>query len=233
MLFPILDRGIKKIQAMTTLPRPTLYHYVHCPYCIRVRMAFGALDTPYESRVLPYDDEATPLQLTGKKMLPILGHQNGILNESLDIIAFIDENNRLRIKGYSQNQSWLELEAWLNFISKDIHNLAMPYWVWTPEFSPSARSYFEQKKSAKRGPFKELMKNRLNFEESILHQLNTKPAPTQYYLKNQFSFLDICLASQLWGLYVVPEFIFPSDWQNYLKRIKQVTHFHYHADFWN
>ena len=49
-----------------------LYHYVHCPFCVRVRMALGHLKIPYESIVLPYDEEEIPLEMCQKKMLPIL-----------------------------------------------------------------------------------------------------------------------------------------------------------------
>ena len=38
-----------------------LYHYVHCPFCVRVRMILGFLQLPYQSIVLPYDDEVTPV----------------------------------------------------------------------------------------------------------------------------------------------------------------------------
>ena len=69
-----------------------LYHYVHCPFCVRVRMAAGFLNTSYESIVVPYDDEATPINLTGKKMLPIWVNDKRLAqNESLDIIKNLDQ----------------------------------------------------------------------------------------------------------------------------------------------
>ena len=64
----------------------TLYHYVHCPYCVRVRMALGYLNLDFISKVLPYEDVATPLSLIGNKMLPILANNQEVLKESLDII---------------------------------------------------------------------------------------------------------------------------------------------------
>ena len=54
-----------------------LYHYVHCPFCVRVRMGLGYLGINFESIVLAYDDEKTPVKLTGKKMLPILVSDDG------------------------------------------------------------------------------------------------------------------------------------------------------------
>ena len=76
----------------------TLYHYVHCPFCVRVRMAFGHLKVPYKSVVVPYDDEKTPLDLCQKKMLPIIKWKDGkAQNESLEIIEKADQENKLQM----------------------------------------------------------------------------------------------------------------------------------------
>jgi glutaredoxin 2 len=69
------------------------YHYVHCPFCVRVRMTLGLLDLPYESVVVSYDDEITPVKLTGTKMLPIMSIDGKVMNESLDIMAKLDTGN--------------------------------------------------------------------------------------------------------------------------------------------
>ena len=45
--------------------------------------------------------------------------------------------------------------------------------------------------------------------------------------------LDIALASQLWGLFVVPEFRFPNEWHEYLMRVKRECEFEYHANYWS
>ena len=68
----------------------TLYHYIHCPFCLRVRMAYGFFKIPYKSIVLDYSEEKIPIDLCGKKMLPIASFPDGkLLNESLDIIKEI------------------------------------------------------------------------------------------------------------------------------------------------
>ena len=67
-----------------------LFHYIHCPFCVRVRLACGYLDIPFKSTVIPYSDEETPRSIAGKKMLPILKTEDAnIINESLDIIKFV------------------------------------------------------------------------------------------------------------------------------------------------
>lgn len=211
----------------------TLYHYVHCPFCVRLRMALGHLNLSYDSKVLPYDDETTPISISGKKMLPILSHENGVMNESLDIIAFIDTKNKLKVNEVIYSPDFNELEKLLIKIGDPIHSLAMPYWIFTPEFSESSRKYFKEKKEIKRGPFSELVKNRDKFIDQLnpdLQKMETDLKP--FYKSSSFGLYDILIASHLWGLYVVPEFQFSEKMHTYLQSIKQHCGFNYHEDFW-
>ena len=211
----------------------TLYHYVHCPFCIRVRMALGLLSISYESVVLPYDDELTPTKLTGKKMLPILKHDQGVMNESLDIINFLDKKNLLQVKESLASDKFKNLEGLLSRIGIPVHSLAMPYWIYTPEFTASSRKYFQTKKEEKRGPFAELVKRQDEFFgeiNSILLDMEKDLKP--FYKSEKFGLFDILLASHLWGLYIVPEFQFPSSIHSYLQTVKNICHFDYHGDFW-
>ena len=205
----------------------TLYHYVHCPFCVRVRMAFGYLKKPFISKVLAYDDEATPLALTGKKILPALEIDGKAMNESLDIIQLIDTDHKLYKKPTE------DLEKLLTLLGSPVHSLAMPYWIYTPEFNDSSREYFQKKKEVKRGPFKDLVKNQKQYIEEItplLKQIEDKLKP--FYGSSEFTLDDILIASHIWGLYVVPEFQFTPKLHHYLQNVKQITGFDYHQDFW-
>lgn len=208
-----------------------LYHYVHCPYCIRVRMGLGFLGLAYQSIVLPYNDEATPMHLTGVKMLPIL-EINGIAkNESLDILKALDSSNRLHWEELSKK---LEINQLLEAIASPVHSLCMPYWIWTPEFDSTTRQYFQSKKEVKRGPFKQLVANRQQYINALLPILE-KEVETQltpFYKSSSLSILDIMLAAHLWGMYIVPEFQFSPKMHAYLQSVKALTHFDYHQDFW-
>lgn len=208
--------------------KPILYHYVHCPFCVRVRMALGKLKMPYKSRVVSYDDEKTPLELTGVKMLPIMSFPDGTtLNESLDIIRKLDTTNTF------QHHVSDEIEALLSEIGTSVHSLAMPYWIWTPEFDENSRKYFQSKKEVKRGPFAKLVKNREYFINTLnltLEKLEKDIQP--FYKAKQFGLNDILLASHLWGMFIVPEFQFSSKMYNYLMSVKAETNFDYHKDFW-
>ena len=210
-----------------------LYHYVHCPFCVRVRMGFGLLGVSYESVVTPYDDEATPLSLTGVKMLPILVDDIGVAqNESLEILKSYDSQSQLSwdlLPKHSQ-----ELNPLLDKIGSLVHSLAMPYWIWTPEFTPSSRQYFQSKKEIKRGPFKNLVKRHNEFSKNLHTLLNGELTPSlkPFYNSDKLTIMDIMIAAHLWGMYVVPEFQFPSTIHDYLQSVKAHTHFNYHEDYW-
>lgn len=209
-----------------------LYHYIHCPFCVRVRMALGFLKLSYKSIVISYDDEETPVSLTGLKMLPILKNSKGVIqNESLDIIRDLDSSDLLNFNNYIDSSS--EIDELLNSLGSPIHNLAMPYWIYTKEFSPKAREYFLKKKEAKRGPFSELMKKKdifLNELSPLLEQLEIHLSP--FYKSNKLTINDILIASHLWGMYIFPEFQFPEKIHQYLQSIKSQCNFEYHSDFW-
>lgn len=209
-----------------------LYHYVHCPFCVRVRMAFGFLGLNYESIVVDYDNETLPLSLTGVKMLPIISIDSNSMNESLDIIKKLDTNNQLKLEFLDQIEFTL-LNKTLDDLASDIHNLAMPYWIWTPEFNNKSREYFVNKKSKKRGPFNLLVQKSVEYKESLNQKLLVlEKKIDHFYLNDQFGIKDILLASHLWGMYIVPEFQFSTKIHSYLQRVKGICKFNYHQDFW-
>ena len=210
-----------------------LYHYVHCPYCVRVRMVLGHLNIPYQSTVLPYNDEKAPIALAGKKMLPIMEFPDGTLcNESLDIISKLDQNNQLDTHSIINNEMH-SLNQILSQIASPAHNLIMPYWIYTPEFDQNAREYFRGKKEEKKGPFHQLVQNRQLFTDQISQLLEkVSPQLSPYFRGQNFGLRDILMASHLWGLYIVPEFQFPPQIHDYLQSISQICRFNYHEDFW-
>ena len=196
-------------------------------------MGFGFLGTPYESVVTAYDDEATPIKLTGKKMLPIVEYDDGTAqNESLDLIKRQDKSSCM---GWDQLALNLDgLNSLLDKIGGHVHNLAMPYWIWTPEFNESSRKYFQTKKEVKRGPFKNLVHNQKSYADLLTTLLETE-LTTQlkpFYKSDKFTIMDIMIAAHLWGMYVVPEFRFSEAVNNYLQKVKEITKFNYHEDYW-
>jgi glutaredoxin 2 len=211
-----------------------LYHYVHCPYCVRVRFVLGLLKIPYDSIVLRYDDEKTPVNLTGVKMLPILDFENGEnKNESLEIIRQLDNKNTLSLDLLLNSEKLLEVETLLDSIGKSVHALCMPYWIYTPEFDEKSRHYFQEKKGKKKGPFFRLIKNKDSYLKSLSSTLYTIEKQIKPYWEGQnLSIFDIMIASHLWGMYIFPEFQFPLNIHEYLQNIKSQCEFDYHEDFW-
>lgn len=209
-----------------------LYHYVHCPFCVRVRMGLGFLNINYESHVLPYNDEATPIKLTGVKMLPILEVNGKAQSESLEILKSLDSKNKL---GWSHlEELGDEVNNLINKIGEPVHSLCMPYWIWTPEFDDTSRQYFQLKKEIKRGPFKNLIRNKDQFlkslDEILLNDIEKNLSP--FYKSSTLTIVDIMIASHLWGMYIFPEFQFSPKVHDYLKSIKEQTKFDYHCDYW-
>src|SRR5690606_2474041 len=92
---------------------------------------------------------------------------DNVQNESLDIIQALDRENVLRVAEIKEGQEFLTFNHLLNALGSNVHNLAMPYWIWTPEFSLESRTYFLKKKEAKRGPFKDLVRNRDQFVSAL------------------------------------------------------------------
>lgn len=210
-----------------------LYHYVHCPFCVRVRMGLGMLGISYESHVTSYDDEQTPVKLTGKKMLPIIVDDQGIaMNESLDILKAYDKNNSLKWNLLDTHGE--QLNKLLDSIGNEVHSLCMPYWIWTPEFNDSSRKYFQTKKEVKRGPFKELIKNKDHYIKSLEKILSEQVEPnlSPYFKSDELTILDIMLSAHLWGMYIFPEFQFSPTIHQYLQQVKNECRFDYHKDFW-
>lgn len=199
-------------------------------------MAMGFLEKEYRSIVLPYHDEKTPLELCQLKMLPIVTFEDGSSsNESLDIITRIDTEGRLATKALLENPEELSsIDTLLSEIGSPVHNLAMPYWIWTPEFDQDSRRYFVEKKSKKRGPFHLLAQRKQEFLDELAPVLTKVQGMLNgpYYRGEALSIQDIMIAAHLWGLYVVPEFQFPSDLHRYLQSIKNLCRFDYHQDFW-
>jgi glutaredoxin 2 len=67
-----------------------LYHYDHCPYCVRVRMMLEACGFAYTMQVLQYDDKVTTQSLAQTNFTPILTLEDGSsMPESLDIIDYL------------------------------------------------------------------------------------------------------------------------------------------------
>lgn len=157
---------------------------------------------------------------------------SSVMNESLDIIKHLDKENKLHT--IECLETYPKLEEILNKLGSDIHSLAMPYFIWTPEFDENSRQYFQSKKEVKRGPFKELVQKRNTFESSLQANLNLiKDYFEKSVNKDTLNLDDILIASHLWGMYIVPEFQYPVEVHKFLQSVKSACNFEYHKDNWS
>ena len=196
-------------------------------------MGMGFLGIDYQSVVVPYNDEKTPIDLIGKKMLPIMMIDGVAMGESLDIIEALDKDKALKISALKTSAIFKEFEGLLSEVGSLVHSLAMPYWVYSPEFNAESRAYFQKKKEVKRGPFRELLKNQKQFVDKtipLVESIEKKLMP--FYDSSSFTMKDIMIAAHLWGLYSVPEFQFSPKLHLYLQSVKEKCRFIYNQPFW-
>lgn len=225
-------RGVRRCAMPQAMIK--LYHFEHCPYCIRVRMALGFFNIPYESILVRYDDVETRLKLSGARTAPFVVFEDGkAKNESLDLVEFFDKNNLLGLREFKDTEEFKTFGELLKNIGASVHSLAWPYWVCSYEFDDKSRAYTIETKSKSHGSFSDMFHNRDTHEKNlapVLADLETKLAP--YYQNKSLTIRDIMLASHLWGLYMVPEFRLSQKMHDYLQGVKERCRFNYHQDFW-
>lgn len=205
-----------------------LFIYDHCPYCVKARMIFGLKNTPVQLMTLLNDDEKTPIDMIGQKMVPILETSPGqFMPESMDIVQFID--NKFPPKIVSDKEDPLLLEI-LGQARTPYYSLVMPRWVQSEmeEFkTDSARKYFQNKKEQMIGPFETALENTKQFKKEITKILlkieNKMFKESNWYIKNQLSFNDFHLFAFLRSLTIVKDLHFPSILDNYMKDCAEKT----------
>lgn len=124
-----------------------LYIYEHCPFCVVTKMIFVLKNYPVEIAYLLYDDVQTPMQMVGRKLLPILEYKpNVFMPESIDIIRYIDQNIGQPRVILPEVDS---IEEWVKGVQRFIYRLAYPRWIRAPfpEFaSEESQKYFYKTK---------------------------------------------------------------------------------------
>jgi len=199
-----------------------LYLYQHCPFCVRAQMIFGLRNIAYEEVVLLNDDEATPIGLIGKKMLPILQLDDGRpMAESLDIVHYIDSFHGQALLAGPRNPS---IQTWLERASGSIFCLAIPRWAQSPlsEFdTASARACFVQNKTRILGSFRPYLANTPQLIAAVqrdLKDLAEMLVPGQG-CNGMLSMDDILLYPLLRALSIVAGIEYPPAIEHYRRHI--------------
>lgn len=211
-----------------------LYVYDHCPYCVKARMIFGFKNVDYELIYLLNDDEKTPISMVGQKMLPILEiNQDQFMPESLDIIDYVDKQDKNKIISKKTNSQW---SSWMSRNSSLCYELAVPRWINASleEFkTKGARDYFTKKKEAYIGPFKNCLDNTdflISQMEEELDKLSALMSSDASFINGSLSLDDIHLFAFLRSLSIVKDLNFPNSVKKYMEDISKKSKVPLHAD---
>lgn len=198
-----------------------LYTYDHCPYCVKARMIFGLRGIGFEHIILANDDETTPVNLIGKKMVPILVKKDGsAMGESLDIVRYIDQLSGQQLDPAIRP----EVSQWLQTLRSYNHHLIMPRAIrlGLAEFATqSAIDYYTEKKTAIVGDFTENLARTpqyidyLNTDLATLAELVKSPVA----LKGHLSMEDIEVFSTLRLLTAVRGVLWPDNVRTYMETL--------------
>jgi glutaredoxin 2 len=120
---------------------PALYVYDHCPFCVRVRAAFGLKNIKHNIVFMSNDDVDTPTKLIGKKISPIFQWDEAAIcmPESMDIVKLADSDSRFGPTGVIRPDTGRsDLKAWQKSVQNLLRGLQRPRYVATgllPEFA--------------------------------------------------------------------------------------------------
>ena len=205
------------------------YHYPHCPFCQRVRLALKFKKIEYEDIPLSYADVDMPTKLIGSKMLPIIDFGDGtIMAESLDLLEALEK----RFPEPTLSHQWLVPDLdWAQKIVVSIpqyFDVTLPYFLddyeGAPEFDAAGIKYFQEGKEAKRGQTFAEMKAAVPalYEKNIKPILNVISEKVgDAWIGPQFSMADCVLASDLSGLRSVRDVSVSALIIRYIERVEE------------
>jgi glutaredoxin 2 len=202
-----------------------LYVYDHCPFCVKARTIFGLKGIAFDLVVMLNDDEATPTRMIGKKMAPILEHEERCIAESMDIVAHVDGLSGARILSGASNPA---LAQWNSDVTGPLYSLAIPRWATADfeEFStPSARAYFTRNKEAMLGSFKDHLAASADYIATLNRQLLALEPMIQSpdAVNGELSEDDVHLFATLRSLSIVRGITYPPAVEAYRVRMAERT----------
>ncbi len=210
-----------------------LYVYDHCPFCVRARMIFGLKNLAFEKITLLNDDEATPVGLVGKKVVPILIKENGeAMPESLDIVKYVDETYGEKLLSDNVRP---EINDWIKKVGAYYNHLLLPRFVklGLAEYATqSAVDYFVKKKTESIGDFAENLANSAQY----LAQLTPDLAELDKLIVNaevangQLSLEDILLFPMLRNLTCVQGLQLPPNVADYVAKMAELSKVELYTD---
>lgn len=198
-----------------------LYIYDHCPFCTRARMAFALRELPVELTILMEGDSDTPTRMVGKKVVPILGKEDGsYMKESLDIVHYVDRTGTPMFA----DPVVTEIDTWIKEVWPVAAKLFIPRFTqadFAELSTPQARAAYRQREEEAFGDLDELMArtpdmlSEISPKMSELAQLLAQHQPT--------GITDILLWPVLRCLSIVKALPFPPAVREYAERLEART----------
>ncbi len=208
-----------------------LYHYDHCPYCIRVRMILGLKNIPYESIIIQNADEKSHYDLVWKKLVPILEYEDKkYMIESLDIVEYLDENYGDKILEKEEQE---EIQTWLNSVWATTYQLVIPRFIkmWLEEFKTQKDiEYFKNKKEMFIWNFETRLQETPQLIKKMEKYLEELETQENFIAKNTYTYEDICLFPILRSLTCVKNLNFPPKVKSYLEKISRKSNVDLYSD---
>ncbi len=205
--------------------KPTLYYYEHCPYCVRVLTLIGMANIDVERVVLLNDDEKTPINMIGQKMLPILAIAPGkFMAESLDIVDYLSQMADFDLIEDKDKET--QVNDFFADNRSAIYGLTMPRWVKQPfaEFATDeAIAYFVKKKTQAIGDFATALENSPQFEKDLHNSLLAAAPLFTALIEQPNSRAAIMLFAGLYGLRYVNDFAWPAEAQQFMQRMAKTS----------
>ena len=210
-----------------------LYVYDHCPFCVRAGMIFGLKNLAFEKITLLNDDEATPVGLVGKKVVPILIKENGeAMPESLDIVKYVDETYGEKLLSEEVRP---EISEWMKKVGAYYNHLLLPRFVklGLAEYATqSAVDYFVKKKTESIGDFAENLANSAQYLALLTPDLAEldKLIVNAEAANGQLSLEDILLFPMLRNLTCVKGLQFPPNVADYVAEMAKLSKIELYTD---
>ncbi len=210
-----------------------LYVYDHCPFCVRARMIFGLKNLAFEKITLLNDDEATPVGLVGKKVVPILIKENGeAMPESLDIVKYVDETYGEKLLSDNVRP---EINDWIKKVGAYYNHLLLPRFVklGLAEYATqSAVDYFVKKKTESIGDFAENLANSAQYLALLTPDLAEldKLIVNAEAANGQLSLEDILLFPMLRNLTCVKGLQLPPNVADYVAKMAELSKVELYTD---
>jgi len=236
-----LKAGMNSLPRVIASPLPRLYVYDHCPFCVRVRLAFGLKNIKHDIFFLANDDVVTPTGLVGKKIAPILElrDKNFAMPESLDIIAKIDGDIAYGpVNLFKPMSGRLDIKNWQSAIADTNRSLQRPRYMRTvlPEFAtkdgkdafvtnhpipPFGKNEWasltkEEKWKAFNSAFEDSAQY-LEETNEALRELDRLIYSTEYCTEGGLSLDDIDLWSRVRSMTMVKGLVWPTKLKQYME----------------